>query len=81
MEGCLLWLSDIPPGVSVQRYGHFLTILSEKNATSEYIDLGRRPRGGESTPQEEPSEPDTADFLANRWHDAPSLARRYQMEP
>jgi len=50
----LLWLSDIPPGVSAQRYGHFLTLLSAENATSEYIDLGRRPGGVESTPQRSP---------------------------
>ena len=44
-ERCPPWLSDIPPGVSAKRYGQFLIILSEKNATSEYIDLGRGPQG------------------------------------
>ena len=43
-ERRLLWLSDIPPGVSAQGYRHLLTILSAKNATFEYIDLGRGPR-------------------------------------
>ena len=40
-ERCPPWLSDIPPGVSAKRYGQFLIILSEKNATSEYIDWGQ----------------------------------------
>jgi hypothetical protein len=43
--------------------------------------LGAGARGGKSTPQKEPSGPDTADSSATRSHDVPSLTRRYQMKP
>ena len=45
MERRPLQLGDIPPRVSAQRCGQIPTLLSAKNADSEYIDLGRRIRG------------------------------------
>ncbi len=35
-------LNDVPPGVFNQRYGQVWTVISVKNAVSEYIDLGQR---------------------------------------